>query len=742
MGQCKGNCTSADQGVCTASKTTLGAFFCQCEKGFAGQACERNVTCYLPDLDELIACNGHGKCEAGKCVCDDGFVGFDCSGQPCPQSPGPDGSMVSCNAPHGQCDFTSGECTCEPGYEGDGCAKKLICENDCSGHGTCANEGQCSCADGWSGSSCDEAECPASATGVCGGHGKCDSGKCTCEAGFFGNACEDTCRGFPPCGGQAGQGICALNAAGHRACLCAPGFTGLSCEKFAECPTFQRRPCAGHGTCSTGRCAVMWTGKDCSVQETCPKTAKGVCNGVGVCGSTATCSCPPGWEGDACESVMTCAGNCAGHGMCLASTCYCDPGFEGEDRSVAKTGLCPRGCSGRGLCRFGKCVCEPGFTGELCEKLDDLIAPLVPGCGKACFGHGRCNLGRCICDPGWRGVDFDQPAKAACPRACSGHGMCKFSTCFCTPGFTGDDCSKAATCGGALPSPTLTSEVIPRGHTPPANSSRLVDGFCSGHGVCQYGKCYCEPHYQGEICDKKYKCPMDCSSRGPCIRGKCMCIAGFGGSDCSQLTQGTVVCPDSCNGHGVCKLGKCFCHPGFNGQACTRSVPLTCPNDCFHKGLCHYGKCKCFPGYQGEDCGTVEMCPSGCQSNGVCKYGRCFCRPGFGGGNCSVPLLTLSSKDSLLPAGGRTLCKNACSMRGICYEGICVCEPGYDGDACERVIIGSEQCPHDCRGAPHDGPPNSSPHGPSRGICVMGRCFCYPGYEGQCGRSVAERFAA
>jgi hypothetical protein len=56
-------------------------------------------------------CSGHGQCLAGKCICNTGWTGPDCSTQSCPVQ-------------------------------------------DCSGHGNCIN-GQCQCQEGWYGSACE-----------------------------------------------------------------------------------------------------------------------------------------------------------------------------------------------------------------------------------------------------------------------------------------------------------------------------------------------------------------------------------------------------------------------------------------------------------------------------------------------------------------------------------------------------------------------------------------------------------
>ena len=94
-------------------------------------------------------CNGHGKKKDGKCVCDAGWSGDDCSVKTTPPtscSAGKylnNGKCVDCPANStsqaGSTDVS--ECTCKPGYTKDqsgNCVKP--CPKDCSGHGKCSRD--------------------------------------------------------------------------------------------------------------------------------------------------------------------------------------------------------------------------------------------------------------------------------------------------------------------------------------------------------------------------------------------------------------------------------------------------------------------------------------------------------------------------------------------------------------------------------------------------------------------------
>ena len=78
-----------------------------------------------------------------------------------------------------------GKCVCDPGWRGDDCSQAVPCEGGCSEHGVCAY-GVCFCDPGWTGPACDElVPCPAG----CSGHGVCALAKCYCREGWRGADC-------------------------------------------------------------------------------------------------------------------------------------------------------------------------------------------------------------------------------------------------------------------------------------------------------------------------------------------------------------------------------------------------------------------------------------------------------------------------------------------------------------------------------------------------------------------------
>ena len=90
--------------------------------------------------------------------------------------------------PRGHCQ--AGHCVCQQGWEGDRCHLQL-CDPRCTSHGMCSN-GTCLCTNGWNGLHCTLEGCP----GNCNGHGTCSmpnyrqQWECLCESGWYGAGCE------------------------------------------------------------------------------------------------------------------------------------------------------------------------------------------------------------------------------------------------------------------------------------------------------------------------------------------------------------------------------------------------------------------------------------------------------------------------------------------------------------------------------------------------------------------------
>ncbi|TMW64027.1 hypothetical protein Poli38472_014144 [Pythium oligandrum] len=150
-----------------------------------------------------IACSGQGTCRGPPtydCICNEGFIGGDCNERECPKGKAwfdlPSANdvahdLVECSNA-GVCDRQKGDCICNTGFTGAAC-NRLVCSNDCSGHGTCLTMEQlaktaqvngermgftygavpnkketwdydmvrgCLCSAGWEGHDCSRQSCP------------------------------------------------------------------------------------------------------------------------------------------------------------------------------------------------------------------------------------------------------------------------------------------------------------------------------------------------------------------------------------------------------------------------------------------------------------------------------------------------------------------------------------------------------------------------------------------------------
>lgn len=186
-----------------------------------------------------------------------------------------------------------------------------LCENHCSGHGTCEKNNNCKCFLGlhgevdYVGPDCSSRTCPkdfawvGSVVGAndlhpwveCSNKGICDrkQGMCQCFPGYDGIACQrmscpDNCNGRGYCFPERiladksnrmySKPWDSMKSVG---CLCDAGFRGPSCE-FQECPSGQD-PLDGYGNES---------GRDCS--------------GRGICDyESGLCGCFSGFFGNRCQ---------------------------------------------------------------------------------------------------------------------------------------------------------------------------------------------------------------------------------------------------------------------------------------------------------------------------------------------------------------------------------------------------------------------------------------------------------
>ncbi|XP_016385756.1 tenascin-R-like [Sinocyclocheilus rhinocerous] len=137
-------------------------------------------------------------------------------------------------------------CVCEEGWIGKNCSEPR-CPDDCSGQGICI-EGECVCDRNFGGENCSEPRCP----GDCSDRGLCIDGECVCEEAFAGEDCS-LGRCLNDC---SDQGTCV-----NGTCQCRPGFLGEDCSLI-----FCANNCSQKGVCKDGFCACQegYTGDDCA----------------------------------------------------------------------------------------------------------------------------------------------------------------------------------------------------------------------------------------------------------------------------------------------------------------------------------------------------------------------------------------------------------------------------------------------------------------------------------------------
>ena len=148
--QCKNNCN--ENGVCHFG-------ICICNEYFWGNYCSNNLCekslCFFEDdfhiKQECIYCSGNGEClENGKCLCDEGYIGDDCSIAKCLNDcSGEEFGKCVIRIPISQC-----ECNLELKRGGDDCSL-IFCLNNCGTEGICnRNIGECECPNNYYGIDC------------------------------------------------------------------------------------------------------------------------------------------------------------------------------------------------------------------------------------------------------------------------------------------------------------------------------------------------------------------------------------------------------------------------------------------------------------------------------------------------------------------------------------------------------------------------------------------------------------
>merc|ERR1719502_556545 len=192
-----------------------------------------------------------------------------------------------------------------------------LCENGCSGHGSCVVNQNCLCYTGmdgepeWTGPDCSLRTCPRDYAWV----------------GDVVNAND-----LHPWAECSNRGTCDRKTG---VCACFPGYDGVACQRFA-CPN----NCNERGTC--------WPEKHLAVK------ASRVYDSPWDAMKAVGCLCDAGYRGPSCEFQE------------------CPSGADPLDGYGNEAG---RDCSGRGLCDYGSgtCNCFSGFFGTRCQYQTTLM---------------------------------------------------------------------------------------------------------------------------------------------------------------------------------------------------------------------------------------------------------------------------------------------------------------------------------------------------------------------------------
>uniref|UniRef100_A0A1I8PY45 Protein crumbs n=1 Tax=Stomoxys calcitrans TaxID=35570 RepID=A0A1I8PY45_STOCA len=691
---------------------TNGWYICQCMEGWAGEVCEKPISC------KTQQCLNGGTCidkQIGMhCLCPPGFSGELCQQgpPPCPQCP-IDSECVA------------GKCVCKPGtseasdspasHENQVVAvpqcnggkskryippewlKKKRCELKMSPIGHCipvesttimptapptlvvsssasspvVNNQQSS----------RSAQLNACSSDKCLNGGTCQgfatNYTCICALGFKGFNCEQPTTDVTSSIAAVGTGCKCLNGGtcslNGTHCYCPTGYSGDRCEKLEPCTL---NNCQEPMICAQNKCI-------CPQDKVCTQCASQPCRNGGMCSDLPNgdyeCKCPAGWTGR----------NCV--------------------KDVDECAISPKIC-GNGICKNEegsyKCYCTPGFTGIHCDS--DVDECLSHPCQNGATCHNKINAYKCVCPAGYKGlnceIDIDECASNPCFNGSTCIDLINNFTCSCIPGMTGRFCE--------------------------IDIDDCISGPCQHNGICidELGGFHCNcssTGYEGRYCESNIdECATNqCTNGAECIDQVndyfCKCFPGFRGKNCDIDINECESNP--CQFNGICLERsnmtlyalsqtmdlpsvfsqpfsfqnasgyECVCVPGIVGKNCETNINECENNRCGKHGTCNDGigtyTCECDPGFEGTYCEiNIDECDrySPCGDHGTCidqvnDY-ECDCDAMYGGKNCSVPLIGCLSAP--------------CSNGGICKPYLvnetehlfnCSCQHGFQGYTCEKT---------------------------------------------------------
>ena len=493
-------------------------------------------------------------CRASKGICD---IVETCTGSTgsCPADTRHDTSYV-CRAAASTCDVpdycsASGSYDCGANnYQSAG----FVCDdnNACTNSSTCDGEGSCTGVDIYCVGVCGD--------GIVAANEQCDGGPCCTSQCTFANtltvcrASAGVCDQAETCTGASSQ--CPADVFVPSTTVCRGSVSPCDPQEYcsgsgADCPVDSRLP--DGSTCDDG--------SSCTATSTC--TAN-VCSGVdiycsGVCGDGIVAS------GEDCDDAIStdCCRNCTW----LPSNTQCRPADANDPCYPAQfcsgtSGICPPtakrcpvcagNCSGHGECvADGVCVCDAGWTYNDCsEPTCDIYSSCDnctanSGCGWCC-GENRCVKGGVsgpaagTCASG----SVYQYGSCGCNVTCQSGSTCVCGSCDCLPQTGGVDCSEKYTCEGYLIPGNETAHVDDVCGVCNGNGSTCLGcdgvsshfykkydacGVCGGDGsscysVCNYDSCgTCTMADRCVWCGEEKKCIQKTDTKTTCTNKKTTC---------------------------------------------------------------------------------------------------------------------------------------------------------------------------------------------------------------------------
>nr|CAD7425818.1 unnamed protein product [Timema monikensis] len=734
---CRGTC-----GVNAECSVVNHVPVCTCAPGFTGdpfQSCRQEpITPLLPQNPcEPSPCGANSLCRVSGghavCSCQPNYVGAPPSCRPecvvsseCPQNracisqkcrdpcPGTCGMEARCQVVN-----HNPICSCPQGYDGDPfvlCSREApkppIPQNPCVPSPCGANSEcrvvesrpVCSCLSGMLGAppncrpeclihqdcpthlACVRNKCRDPCVGSCGFNAQCTVHNhqpvCACNQGYEGDpfsgcnpvivrpveAPRRPCSPSP-CGSNA---FCReRNGAGS--CSCLPEYTG---DPYTGC----RPECVLSSDCTRDKACVS---NKC--RDPCPGTC-GVMAQCRVVNHIPTCSCLPGFTGDALRS------------------CIPIPTLRPNNPCI------PTPCGPYSQCRttdnHAVCSCQPDCVGS------------PPSCRPECLISSDCLLNRaCI----------NKRCQDPCPGTCGFNARCQVVNhnpiCSCLPGFTGDPFARC-----------LIQQKCP--NVPSGNP--CVPSPCGPNSQCRalgdQPACTCSPGYVGRAPNCRPECTLsaECASHLSCLKERC-----------------TDPCPGSCGPLATCRVVNhgpvCTCLPGHIGDpftGCKLATTVTAvlelprnpcnPTPCGANALCkeHHGagSCVCLTGYFGDpytgcrpecvlnaDCPRdkacvsnkcLNPCPGTCGVNAECRVinhaPSCSCFPEYTGdplNSCRVVVQPIVLGEEKTPQN--PCLPSPCGLNSMCRvtngHAVCSCSTGYTGapPACRPECLVSTECPQD-----------------------------------------------